>query len=79
LLWFQEEPELEKKAKEFMEIGYNRQQKYRHPDGAYSIWGKIFIRHFFQTSNVSNNYFHEVFVRNCWLELEMHFFLHYGA
>ena len=36
----QEEPVLEKKAKEYMEIGYNRQQKYRHPDGAYSIWGK---------------------------------------
>merc|ERR1719233_8880 len=35
----QEERELEKKAKEFMEIGYNRQQKYNHPNGAYSIWG----------------------------------------
>ena len=35
----QSEPELEKKAKEFMEIGYNRQQKYNHPNGAYSIWG----------------------------------------
>merc|ERR1719431_1671955 len=35
----QGEPELEKKAKEFMEIGYNRQQKYNHPNGAYSIWG----------------------------------------
>jgi len=35
----QKEPELEKKAKEFMEIGYNRQQKYNHPNGAYSIWG----------------------------------------
>merc|ERR1712106_216596 len=35
----QKEPELERKAKEFMEIGYNRQQKYNHPNGAYSIWG----------------------------------------
>ena len=35
----QKEPELEKKAKEFMEIGYNRQQGYNHPNGAYSIWG----------------------------------------
>jgi len=35
----QKEPELEKKAKEFMYIGYNRQQKYNHPNGAYSIWG----------------------------------------
>merc|ERR1740137_144761 len=35
----QKEPELEKKAKKFMEIGYNRQQKYNHPNGAYSIWG----------------------------------------
>jgi len=35
----QKEPELERKAKEYMEIGYNRQQKYRHSNGAYSIWG----------------------------------------
>ena len=35
----QKEPELERKAKDFMEIGYNRQQKYNHPNGAYSIWG----------------------------------------
>merc|ERR1719495_726042 len=35
----QKEPELEKKAKEYMEIGYKRQQKYRHSNGAYSIWG----------------------------------------
>ena len=35
----QREPELEKKAKEFMYIGYNRQQKYNHPNGACSIWG----------------------------------------
>jgi len=27
------------KAKRFMEIGYNRQQTYRHQHGAYSIWG----------------------------------------
>jgi hypothetical protein len=60
----QEEPELEKKAKEYMEIGYNRQQKYRHPDGAYSIWGKVFILHFFQTNNVNITYFHLVFGRN---------------
>jgi len=26
-------------AKRFMEIGYNRQQTYRHQHGAYSIWG----------------------------------------
>eukprot|EP00092_Neocalanus_flemingeri_P108736 GFUD01139655.1.p1 GENE.GFUD01139655.1~~GFUD01139655.1.p1 ORF type:complete len:1716 (-),score=430.19 GFUD01139655.1:66-5213(-) len=35
----QKEPELERKAKQFMEIGYTRQQKYNHPNGAYSIWG----------------------------------------
>jgi len=35
----QKEPELERKAIQFMEIGYNRQQKYNHPNGAYSIWG----------------------------------------
>jgi len=27
------------KAKEYMEIGYRRQQNYHHPNGAYSIWG----------------------------------------
>merc|ERR1719347_1683526 len=31
--------ELERKAKNYMEIGYTRQQKYNHPNGAYSIWG----------------------------------------
>lgn len=36
----QKEPELERKAKEYMEVGYNREHKYRHEDGAYSIWGK---------------------------------------
>jgi len=36
----QNDPELERKAKEYMEIGYNRQHNYRHPDGAFSIWGK---------------------------------------
>jgi len=35
----QKKPELQKKAKEYMRIGYDRQQKYRHPNGAYSIWG----------------------------------------
>jgi len=35
----QSEPELEEKAKKFMEIGYRRQQKYKHDNGAYSIWG----------------------------------------
>ena len=32
-------PEVVKKAKNYMNIGYKRQQNYRHPDGAYSIWG----------------------------------------
>jgi len=32
-------PELEQKAVDFMMVGYNRQQKYRHPTGSYSIWG----------------------------------------
>jgi len=32
-------PEIEKKAKNYMNIGYNRQQNYRHDSGAYSIWG----------------------------------------
>jgi alpha-2-macroglobulin len=35
----QHKPDLQRKAKQFMEIGYNRQQKYRHDNGAYSIWG----------------------------------------
>jgi len=32
-------PDIERKAKEYMNIGYNRQQNYRHSNGAYSIWG----------------------------------------
>ena len=32
-------PEVERKAVEYMMVGYNRQQKYRHPAGSYSIWG----------------------------------------
>jgi len=32
-------PEIERKAKSYMTIGYNRQQNYRHDNGAYSIWG----------------------------------------
>ena len=32
-------PEIERKAKSYMTIGYNRQQNYRHDDGSYSIWG----------------------------------------
>jgi len=35
----QKEEELEEKAKEYMRIGYRRQAKYNHPNGAYSIWG----------------------------------------
>lgn len=35
----QEEPELERKAKEYMQVGYDRQHKYKHPSGGYSIWG----------------------------------------
>ena len=35
----QSDPKLEAKAKTYMEIGYNKQQKYRHSTGAYSIWG----------------------------------------
>ena len=31
--------EVERKAVEYMMIGYDRQQKYRHPGGSYSIWG----------------------------------------
>jgi len=34
-----EMPEIEKKAKNYMNIGYKRQQNYRHNDGSYSIWG----------------------------------------
>ena len=35
----QSQPELERKAKQYMEVGYSRQQKYRHPDGAYRYCG----------------------------------------
>ena len=35
----QKNEELEEKAKEYMRIGYKRQAKYNHPNGAYSIWG----------------------------------------
>ena len=35
----QRNKELEQKAKEYMRIGYRRQAKYNHPNGAYSIWG----------------------------------------
>merc|ERR1719462_853897 len=33
------DPKLTAKAKKYMEIGYSRQQKYRHSTGSYSIWG----------------------------------------
>ena len=32
-------PSVEEKAKKYMKIGWERQQKFRHPDGAYSVWG----------------------------------------
>ena len=32
-------PEIEAKAKKYMKIGYDREQKYRFPDGSYSAWG----------------------------------------
>lgn len=32
-------PEVERKAINYMNIGYKRQQNYRHRDGSYSIWG----------------------------------------
>merc|ERR1712088_627462 len=32
-------PEVEKMAKRYMKIGYDREQKYRFPDGSYSVWG----------------------------------------
>ena len=35
----QKNEELEEKAKEYMRIGYKRQAKYNHANGAYSIWG----------------------------------------
>merc|ERR1711994_723105 len=30
---------VDRQAVEYMMIGYDRQQKYRHPGGSYSIWG----------------------------------------
>ena len=36
----QRNKELERKAKEYMRIGYNRQANYRHKNGAYSAWGE---------------------------------------
>ena len=30
---------VEKMAKRYMKIGYDREQKYRFPDGSYSVWG----------------------------------------
>ncbi len=33
------EPEIEARAREHMSTGYQRQQKFRHPNGAYSVWG----------------------------------------
>lgn len=32
-------PEIQKTAKKYMTIGYNREQKYRFSDGSYSVWG----------------------------------------
>ena len=36
----QKNEELERKAKEYMKIGYKRQANYRHQNGAYSVWGE---------------------------------------
>ena len=36
----QKNEELERKAKEYMKIGYKRQANYRHQSGAYSVWGE---------------------------------------
>ena len=36
----QKNEELEKKAKEYMKIGYDRQANYHHENGAYSVWGE---------------------------------------
>ena len=36
----QKNEELERKAKEYMKIGYERQANYRHQNGAYSVWGE---------------------------------------
>ncbi len=33
------EPELEATAKKYMTSGYEREQKFRHSNGAYSVWG----------------------------------------
>ena len=33
------DPAVETKAKEYMAAGYRREQKFRHPDGSYSVWG----------------------------------------
>ena len=35
----QSDPKLEARAVTYMESGYNKQLKYRHSTGAYSIWG----------------------------------------
>ena len=32
-------PDIEKTAKKYMKIGYDREQKYRFSDGSYSVWG----------------------------------------
>ena len=32
-------PDIEKTAKKYMKIGYDREQKFRFPDGSYSVWG----------------------------------------
>jgi hypothetical protein len=32
-------PDIEKTAKKYMKIGYDREQKYRFRDGSYSVWG----------------------------------------
>jgi len=32
-------PEVEKKAKKYMKLGYEREQKFRFTDGSYSVWG----------------------------------------
>ena len=33
------DPTVEAKAKEYMLSGFASQQKFRHPNGAYSVWG----------------------------------------
>ena len=32
-------PKIEKQAKKYMKLGYEREQKFRFPDGSYSVWG----------------------------------------